>query len=102
MAKKNVAIEAADLPAGSPDLPKLTDVLAALGLINAQELARVTGLLVERYPDAEVLLKRGQDFIDQQLSAGAIDGIKRIVWAEAVEAIKTGKSVIVHDPVDLA
>ena len=42
MAKKNVAIEAADMPAGSPSLPKLSDVLAALGLINASELARVT------------------------------------------------------------
>ena len=102
MAKKNVAIEAADMPAGSPSLPKLSDVLAALGLINASELARITALLVARYPDAEVLLQRGQAFIDTQLSAGAIANIKNIVWAEAVAAIATGKSVIVHDPVDLA
>jgi len=102
MAKKNAAVEATDLPVGSASLPRLVDVLAALGLVQKDELEARTALLIERYPDAELLFRQGKAFIDSQLAAGALDAIKTVVWQEVVDAVKSGKSVIVHDPVDLA
>lgn len=101
MAKKNAAIDAVEAPAGG-SLPRLTDVLAALGLINAEELQSVAARLIELYPDGEHQIRLGLSFVNEKLSNGALDAIRTVVWAEAVEAIKTGKSVIVHDPVDLA
>lgn len=102
MAKKNAAIEATDLPVGSPNLPRLVDVLDALGLISREELEAKIGLIIERYPAAELQLRQGKAFLDSKLTAGAIESIKNIVLVELAEAYKTGKSVIVHDPVDLA
>lgn len=99
---ENIAAAAAAMPVGSSSLPRLTDVLAALNLVNVQEIERVTALLIQRYPDAELLLRMGRSFIDGHLTAQALEGIRSTVWAEAVAAAATGKSVIVHDPVDLA
>lgn len=99
---ENIASAAAALPVGSAALPRLTDVLAALNLVNVQEIERITALLIQRYPDAELLLRMGRSFVDGHLTAQALEGIRATVWAEAVAAVATGKSVIVHNSVDLA
>lgn len=94
---------AAPVPAeGGAATPRLVDILNALKLVDAQELEARVAQLKAAYPDAELLIERARAFLSSKINETAINGILSQVLAELIAAAQSGKSPVVHDPVDLA